>query len=640
MVTRPKYTLSLWHGVDQPPQELRRLRAGPLTCALDGVDLRYVRAGGVEVVRRIYAAVRDRNWNTIPGVPSEIEVDDGGDRFEVRFSVRHVSDDVDFAWGGTIVGTAGGRIAFALDGAAQHDLLYNRIGFCVLHPFRETAGRPYRARIPAGEAAGEFPRLIGKQRFENGVYVPLFPSFDRLEIDLEAGGTVLFEFEGDLWEDEDQRNWTDASFKTYCTPLARGFPHELRAGGRIAQQVTVSVPELPRGDETTGPATLTVGERLDRRLPAIGLAAPADGASPTERELELLRALGLDHLRVEAHLTEPGWAERLEADLADRERLGWPLELALFLRPDHEPELERVARMLDDVPVARVLVVWAGGQTATAHETTPAELVELVRALLGTVPVGGGTDMNFCELNRTRPDSHAMDAIFYSIIGQVHAFDDLSLVESLEGQGETARSARAFAHGRPVVVAPITLKRRFNAHATTQEAGPAEGELPDPVDPRQLSLLGAAWTAGSVKNLADAGAASLTYYETTGWRGVLEREAGAPLPERFPSQPGRVFPLYRVLAVLGEWQGAELVACRASDPLAVVGLAVDRGHGVSLLVSNLRAAEQTARLEGLEGAATLRRLNDGTAPDWGEREEVENVTTLELRPFETVRIDA
>jgi len=24
---------------------------------------------------------------------------------------------------------------------------------------------------------------------------------------------------------EDQRNWTDASFKTYSTPLALGFPH-------------------------------------------------------------------------------------------------------------------------------------------------------------------------------------------------------------------------------------------------------------------------------------------------------------------------------------------------------------------------------------------------------------------------------
>ena len=29
---------------------------------------------------------------------------------------------------------------------------------------------------------------------------------------------------GDVFEMEDQRNWTDASFKTYCTPLRQPFP--------------------------------------------------------------------------------------------------------------------------------------------------------------------------------------------------------------------------------------------------------------------------------------------------------------------------------------------------------------------------------------------------------------------------------
>ena len=169
----------LMHGVDAPPSVPRTLRAGPVSVELDGVDLRYVRAGGVEVVRRVYATVRDRNWNTILGTPSEIEVDDRGDSFDVRFSLRHVSDDIDFTWDGAIAGDADGRVSFAFDGTAQRDLFYNRIGFCVLHPFHETVGRPYRARAPSGEVAGTFPVLVEPQRFENGVYVPLFPSFDQ-----------------------------------------------------------------------------------------------------------------------------------------------------------------------------------------------------------------------------------------------------------------------------------------------------------------------------------------------------------------------------------------------------------------------------------------------------------------------------
>jgi len=38
-------------------------------------------------------------------------------------------------------------------------------------------------------------------------------------------------FEGDVFETEDQRNWTDASFKTYCPPLRLPYPRPFEAGG-------------------------------------------------------------------------------------------------------------------------------------------------------------------------------------------------------------------------------------------------------------------------------------------------------------------------------------------------------------------------------------------------------------------------
>ena len=54
----------LWYGRDEPPPEVRVLRAGPLLLELHGSDLRYARSSRNEVVRRIYMAVRDLNWNT------------------------------------------------------------------------------------------------------------------------------------------------------------------------------------------------------------------------------------------------------------------------------------------------------------------------------------------------------------------------------------------------------------------------------------------------------------------------------------------------------------------------------------------------------------------------------------------------
>jgi hypothetical protein len=639
MVTNARYPV--WHGVDAPPQKLRAVRAGPLTAVVDGFDLRYVSAGGIEIVRRIYAAVRDRYWNTIPGHTLAYDVEDRDDSFTVRFTVCHRSRDVDFTWDGGIEGSAEGAIELWLDGAADDDMLFNRIGFCILHPYRQTRGRPYRAHTPEGDISGEFPRLIGAQRFENGIYLPLFPSFDRLDIDLEAGGTVCFEFEGDLWEDEDQRNWTDASFKTYCTPIKLGFPHELPAGGRITQRVRVSLAGVMQGAAETPASALRVGRPLGRRLPRLGLGSASDGAPLSERELDLVRALGLDHLRVDVHPTVAGWEEGLRRGRSEAERLGWGLELALFLQ-DAEP-LPHVAQILAGARVDRVLVLVEGAQTATPDETTPASFVDSGRnGLAATLPgalFAGGTDLYFTELNRTRPDAERMDAVFYSIIPQVHAFDDLSLIETLEAQAETVESARSLAAGKPVVVSPVTLRRRFNPHATGDEAEPEPGQLPDTVDARQPSLLGAAWTLGSIKYLAEAGVASATYFETAGWRGVVEREAGAPLPEAFASSPGQAFPLYRVLACMGEWKDAKLLECSSSQPLRVVGLSVARDGGGALLAANLQADPVMTRFEGLTGRMTLRRLNDATAPDWSEPQLLED-PSLELGPYEIIRIDA
>ena len=151
-----------------------------------------------------------------------------------------------------------------------------------------------------------------------------------------------------------------------------------------------------------------------------------------------------------------------------------------------------------------------------------------------------------------------LDLVCYSINPQVHAFDNASLAETLAAQAVTVASARQFAGALPLAITPITLRPRFNPNATAPEPAPAPGELPRQVDVRQMSLFGAGWTAGSLKYLCASGAASLTYYETSGWRGVMELASGAPLPERFRSLPGGVFPLYHVLADIGEFAGGEI----------------------------------------------------------------------------------
>ncbi len=646
----------LWYGVDKQPSETRELRAGPVTVLLDGIDLRYLRIGPLEVVRRIYVAVRDQNWNTVPGTHRITRIDQERDRFEIIFEVEHKSHDIDFAWQGRIVGSRVGQIRYEMNGVPRSDFRYNRIGLCILHPFRESAGRPYRGQTPQGEVSGILPEMIGPQRFENGYYVPLFPACSSLTVDLSDRVRASFNFEGDLFEMEDQRNWTDASFKTYCTPLSLGFPHQARKGVGIMQSVTVSVEgEHGTAEKETEELRLSIGQPTNQHLPAIGFGMASDASSLTVRELDLLHKLKPDHLRVDVHLNK-AYVEPLERAIGNCQVLGCDLEVALFITGESGSELTRLASLLQGrVKVAHFLTFQEGAQTATPTETTAPELVELARQYLRqAAPQAvfvGGTDMYFCELNRTRPRVEAMDGVSYTIIPQAHAFDERSLAETLEAQGETVKSARAFAGDRAVIVSPITLKRRYNPHATEVEAERAPDELPDAVDPRQMSLFGAGWTVGSIKYLADSGAASLTYYETVGWRGLMERETGSSLPEHFPSAPEMVFPLYHVFADVAEWKDGFIVACESNKPLDVTSLAIESGRSLHLLVANLAGESQHVVIGPLaDNEVAARSLDASTAhqamfepesfrQNWRQIEIQNRELVLDMAPYAVVRID-
>ena len=644
--------LRLLHGTDGRFAEMRRLRAGPATVLLDGIDLRYLRIGGTELVRRVYAAVRDVDWDTVPGAVSGLEVEESDHGFRVEFDVRHARREVDFAWHGTITGADTGRVEYVFDGHAGAAFPFGRIGLCVHHPWRETAGARFRARTPDGEIDGAFPDLIGPQSFDGKAFSPLFPSFDHLEVQLTDGGRLVLDFEGDLWETEDHRNWTDANFKTYSTPISLGPPPPLEPGQALRQRLVVAPVDVSGGAPPSGRVRLEIGAPTETVVPPVGLGQDRDEHIPDPREREVLATLSPRHLRVELRL-DGDWRSTLVSAQETAVAAGAHLEVSLHLLEGQVDELRDVAELLvAGPPVDRVLVINADSRTATPSEVTRPALVALAREGLASVceVFVGGTEMYFTEVNRARTDMSGWDGLCFSITPQIHAFTDVDVVENLDAQGENVRSARVIARGKHVIVSPITMRRRVNFHAAGDPPPTPPGELPDSVDVRQSSLYGAAWTAGSLKYISESGASSVTYYEATGWRGVVERAGGSELPEQFSSVAGNVFPLYHPLADAAEWGGAEVLACMSSDVLAAVGLAVRTPDGEGrALVANVTPSEREVVVGPLHGRLCLRRLNEATAAQAAsdpaafrassEAASADGELELTLAPYEVVRID-
>jgi hypothetical protein len=640
----------LWYGRNAPPREPRELRAGPVTLQLDGRDLRDVRYGGVRIVDRVYVALRDRNWGTVPGEPEKVDVVEADGGFTVRFDCTHRQGDLDVTWHGEIAGTPEGVVSFVMDAVWNAAAIYKLIGLNTHHGTREYAGRPYRGQGPVGPVSGIFPDLIYPQLIADGTEVPIFPPVNRFSVELAGGVVVRFDFEGDLFEVEDQRNWTDASFKAQSfTPRQNGF-YEAKAGDRVRQKVTITPagtpPPVAAGAERI---QMVLGASTGRSLPPIGLAMASHDQPLTPREADLLRLLHPDHLRVDLRLGDPRHVRTLYRAIVEANLLGAALELALFVGEDADREISFLgAQLLGSRPRIRQILVFSDHDAAT-----PPRLSRIAGDRLHDVAphaiVAGGTNAHFCELNRERPERAPDEGVVYAITPQVHAFDERSLAENLAPQAMTVETARAIYGERPIIISPVTLKPRI--HAASEAVEPSTGELPPQVDPRQMSLFGAGWTLGSVKYLAEAGAASLTYYETTGWRGVIETESGSPLPDRFPSLPGMVFPVFHVFADLAEWKGGEVVTLTSSDPDSAIGFALRDGAGLHLLVANLIPESKDVAIGPLPGGSvSIRRLNadnaqsavmDPTTYRTADRA-VDAATPeaeLSLAPFEVLRID-
>jgi hypothetical protein len=486
------------------------LRAGPLTATLDRGELRWIRFGDREVLRGIYGAVRGPGWVTVPAKLKTVRVEAGEEAFAVVFEARHEDGPLQFGWHGRIEGERDGTIRFVFDGRAESTFLKNRVGLCVLHPTEGCAGRPCEVEHADGrKTIGAFPKEVA----------PHQPFLDvrAMRHSVAPGRTLEVWFEGEWFETEDQRNWSDASFKTYSTSLARPFPARMEAGDAVRHEVVV---RLLEGGAFEGEADVAsgtgAGTATTSRAMRVGLGLPV-GRPLSSREVELLAELHLDHLRVLLQ-REQVWGDEL-AHAADAARAcGTRLEVAVHVGEDGGLDHLAEACVRVSAPVAQFLVF-----RHNLLRSDP-ELLGRAQSLLGAAApgalIGGGADGWFAELNRNREAALGADIVAFALSPQVHARDEVTIRENLESLGDVARTGRTFAGSAELALSPVTLAPRSEA-----------------ADARLSGNFGGRWVKDLLRAARAAGFASLTLapgagpggiivesFETAAWQSLLDRD--------------------------------------------------------------------------------------------------------------------
>jgi hypothetical protein len=576
-------------GTEQLVPPPRMLRAGELTAELEAGNLRYIRFGGIEMIRAISFIVRDRNWGTYDPVISDLSLSEARDSFRVVYQAKAKDASQELRYAAEIVGHADGSLRFHSRGQAVTAFVTNRTGFVVLHPIAELAGQEaLLVDVEGRSSQSRFPELID----------PVQPMMNLRSIRhaFAPGAMVECRMEGDAYEMEDQRNWTDASYKTYVRPLAQPWPYTLDAGTELDQTVTLAVSGRPQTRAGAGGAISVHVEEHVGDAPPLGLGLDADDAETALTHAEALAAVGASHLichfdprrghnrdslqRLVRAATALGATPWLEAVVTQVE--GFREEIAA---------LGETARELGS-PFPVVLVSPAPDMKCTLPGSVwppcpPAD--QLYRAARHAFPrskLGGGMFSYFTELNRKRPPLDDLDLVSFTTSALVHAGDDRSVTEGLESLPHIARSVRAFIGDRPYAVGPSAIGMRDNPYGAAPMSNSNNiRQAMNRNDPRQRGLLGAAWNLAYFAHFAHGGAAAIAMGGGVGPFGLIYYQA--PHPQPWFDQHGGLFPVFHVLRGLARLNGRRMRRVDISAPREIQAIAASGGDGEEIWLANL-----------------------------------------------------
>ena len=487
------------YGEERPLVPPLDLKIGALAARLEGSLLRSIRFDGHEIIRGIQFLARDENWGTLP--------------FETRRE-HHAEHfyrlDGEFPFSS---GPLPWRVEISLqpDGLMMSGVatpttraLTNRTGFVLLHP-PTCAGLPMEIEHPdSSKEEASFPTLIKPDQPAFNIRALRYAPTPDLWLHLQ--------FAGDVFEMEDQRNWLDASFKTYCRPQSMPKPYAIEPGQEIRQSITVRVerkrtqivaPEMPRPEVS--------------RMPAVGLGVPLDSPLPGEHHVRTLAAVAPAFLLIEADLAKPRdfgpWVQLANAIGA---------RVAIDAWSSNGRVTEENSRAL----VQSLVAVQAEPQWLTLDARDP-QALERMQAAFNTsslpTQIGIGTREFFTELNNHRPGPEG-DFVRWTMNPTVHALDDTTIMESAQTLPWLLRSAQTIAGERTLAVGPQTLRPRSGPVDYTAAAAHAS------FDPRQRGLLCAAWTVGHLAGLLSESVDRVAFFEPIGPRGLLYLPAGFEQP--------------------------------------------------------------------------------------------------------------
>ncbi len=323
--------------------------------------------------------------------------------------------------------------------------------------------------------------------------------------------------------------------------LAAGLPLRFFNSHRLLAPVPLNK-SIPHTDAESEPVAVRVLWKDGIAPPPLGFSMSTCSAETTDAAIDRLASLRPRHLRVDLRLCDLNWPAAASDAIALASHIGCQLEVAVHTDGLKGSNWQRCIELLVSQRnlVARLLIFHPRQKSTSA--TLARAAVDILQDAIGNVQVVVGTDAYFAELNRNRPKVREPLQVCYSINPQVHAFDKLSLCETIEHR-ETPSI-------RPLqcsIVRSSFLRSPCDRDSIRMQLRCRMVQVEPETDPRQQTDFAAAWTTGVLGQLAThPHVASLTFFETWGPRGVMDESGNAyPMSQVFAEylKAATVFPV-------------------------------------------------------------------------------------------------
>jgi hypothetical protein len=543
-----------------------RVEHGDFTFDLARAAVRNIRYKNVQIIDLLYTAIRPWDWSTLdPDQHSEdVKVDSDiciitikdlfAGALDARTEIR-ISKDNKFT------------ISYELRGLAEYSV--NRWGVCFCLNSADWMG----SKVKSQGNEYQLPAAISPQRDVDGVTQGLFPASNEMFFTAPDQRSIKVLSTGKVLEAEDQRNWTDNTYKIYSGSLSEPHPFVTSAGSTWQQSVTfeISPPSKPVAD-----GSKIVVKEIES-LPSIGLQFNADPLLPAETLNTAFVLLDIDHIRInEESLT----TQKISSVSTN----GLIVEAALLSSHAGDKLHREIEHLNKQIPAGSRILIQREGREMVQVSDLPEN-----KSLSSFIP---GTDAYLVDLHTN--EYHFGASVSYSMVPTVHSSDSETIFKTLYTQRESINFAQEKLAPQ-VLISPITFSTRGNP-----ETGHSRDQRINFTNPEMAlwirTIEGAAWTLGSIFALASGGAYSGTWHELFGVHGIIYPDGDAI----------KFAPTFHALSALGAHHSDEITIATSLDNSWV---AFENREAKKIVVASLRpwAIEITSNV--LAGYKTIQSLH-------------------------------